>query len=66
VKSPVAGSLVRHTCAEGDKVAEGQTILIVESMKMELEVKAPAGGQIHYLLPKGAKIGSQQVMAEIL
>ncbi len=66
VKSPVAGSLVRNSCAEGEAVALGQTILIVESMKMELEIKSPAAGKVHYILSKGAKISSQQLLAEIL
>jgi oxaloacetate decarboxylase (Na+ extruding) subunit alpha len=66
VLSPVAGSLIRYTVKEGDAVKELQTILIVESMKMELEVKAHVAGKIHFVASEKSKIGSQQLLAEIL
>jgi oxaloacetate decarboxylase alpha subunit len=64
--SPVAGSLVRYVVKEGDQVKELQTVLIVESMKMELEVKSPASGTVHFIASEKSKISSQQLLAEIL
>ncbi|BES72361.1 urea carboxylase [Marinobacter nanhaiticus D15-8W] len=46
VESPVAGSLWQLSVAEGDTVEEGQTVAILESMKMEIEVAAPVAGKI--------------------
>jgi oxaloacetate decarboxylase alpha subunit len=65
VKSPVAGTLVRYALPSGSAVKEGQTIMIVESMKMELEVKSPATGTITFLAAEKSSIGSQQLLAEV-
>jgi oxaloacetate decarboxylase alpha subunit len=66
VKAPVAGTLLKHVVPDGDPVALGQTILIVESMKMELEIKAPSSGRIRFLIAPGSQILSGQHVAEIL
>jgi oxaloacetate decarboxylase alpha subunit len=65
VKAPVAGTLLKHVVPDGDPVAAGQTILIVESMKMELEIKAPSSGHIRFLIAPGSQILSGQRVAEI-
>jgi len=46
IESPVPGSLWKITVAVGDTVEQGQTIAIVESMKMEMAVEAPVAGRI--------------------
>ena len=65
VKAPVAGTLLKHCFAEGTKVEKGQTVIIIESMKMELEVKAPEAGTISYTVPTGTQISNAQVIAKI-
>jgi oxaloacetate decarboxylase alpha subunit len=65
VPAPVAGTLVRYTVGEGAEVSGGTTIIIIESMKMELEIKAPASGKVHFLVPTGTQVGAQQTIAEI-
>lgn len=65
VKAPVAGTLLKQCFANGTKVTKGQTIIIVESMKMELEVKSPADGTITYTVPAGTQISNGQVIATI-
>ena len=65
VKAPVAGTLLKQCFANGTKVTKGQTIIIVESMKMELEVKSPADGTITYTVPAGTQIANGQVIATI-
>jgi biotin carboxyl carrier protein len=50
VKSPMPGRVVKVLVAEGDTVAPGQGLVVLEAMKMENEVKARAAGtvgQIH-------------------
>jgi len=49
--------------AEGDKVSTGQPVLVVEAMKMEHTVTAPADGVISELT---AKAGQQVRMDETL
>ncbi|MDR0495866.1 MAG: sodium-extruding oxaloacetate decarboxylase subunit alpha [Treponema sp.] len=65
VLAPVAGTILRYTVNEGDQVASGATIIIIESMKMELEIKATAAGKVHFLVPTGTQAASQQPIAEI-
>jgi oxaloacetate decarboxylase alpha subunit len=38
---------------------------IIESMKMELEIKSTAAGKVHFLVPTGTQVTSQQPLAEI-
>lgn len=65
VKAPVAGTLLKQCFANGTKVSKGQTIIIIESMKMELEVKATDDGTITYSVASGTQIQSGQVLATI-
>ncbi|RRS03045.1 urea carboxylase [Aquabacterium soli] len=46
VGSPVPGSVWKVLVAEGDTVDEGQTLAVVESMKMEFPVIAPLKGTV--------------------
>ena len=47
IDSPVAGSVWQMLVKEGDEVQEGQTLAILESMKMEIEVTAPHAGSVY-------------------
>lgn len=46
VTSEVTGSVWKVERAEGDTVEEGDVILILESMKMEIPVEAPHAGVV--------------------
>jgi len=46
VKSPMPGLIVAVPVSEGEAVKKGQTIVVLESMKMENELKAPRDGTI--------------------
>jgi len=46
VKSPMPGRVVRVLVAKGQEVAAGQTLCVIEAMKMENEVKAKAESKI--------------------
>ena len=46
VRSEVAGSIWKIEVAVGQKVAQGDALIIIESMKMEIPVEAPAGGTV--------------------
>jgi acetyl-CoA/propionyl-CoA carboxylase biotin carboxyl carrier protein len=49
VTSPMQGSVLQVEVAEGDTVAAGQVIAIVEAMKMENEIAAPRAGVVEDL-----------------
>jgi oxaloacetate decarboxylase alpha subunit len=65
VGAPVAGIVLRYSVNEGDTVSNGQTIAIIESMKMELEIKANASGRVHFIAALGTSLVSKQPIAEI-
>jgi oxaloacetate decarboxylase alpha subunit len=65
IPAPVAGTVLRYAVAEGAAVKSGDTIVIIESMKMELEIKSTAAGSVHFLAPTGSQVASQQPLAAI-
>ena len=65
VAAPVAGTLLRYAVAEGAAVQADTTIIIIESMKMELEIKAGAAGKVHFVAATGAQIAQGQTVAQI-
>jgi acetyl-CoA carboxylase biotin carboxyl carrier protein len=50
VKSEIAGSVWRIEVAVGDTVAEEDTLIILESMKMEIPLVAPRSGIVREIL----------------
>ncbi|MDF1595274.1 MAG: biotin carboxylase N-terminal domain-containing protein [Acidimicrobiia bacterium] len=44
--SPMPGRVVAVTAREGDRVAQGDVLVVIEAMKMEHSVRAPTGGVI--------------------
>lgn len=65
IEAPVAGTILRLKCNPGDMVKKGDTVLIIESMKMELEIKSTENGEIGYLVAVGDKVIPHQPIAEI-
>lgn len=52
VKSPVTGSVWQLKVAVDDSVEQGQVLMILESMKMEIQVKAPVAGKVTKLFAR--------------
>jgi oxaloacetate decarboxylase alpha subunit len=46
VPAPLAGNIFKVAVHPGDRVHEGDVIIILEAMKMETEVRAPRGGKV--------------------
>ncbi|HEX7663609.1 MAG TPA: acetyl-CoA carboxylase biotin carboxyl carrier protein subunit [Polyangiaceae bacterium] len=46
VTAHITGTVWKIEVKVGDKVAEGDTTVILESMKMEMPVEAPAAGTV--------------------
>ncbi|GMG84301.1 biotin/lipoyl-binding carrier protein [Paralimibaculum aggregatum] len=66
VISPVTGTVWKQQCAEGQQVTEGDTLFILESMKMEIPVEAPASGTVSRLaVAEGASVDEDQVLCVI-
>jgi urea carboxylase len=47
IESPVAGSVWKMFVTQGDEIKEGQLMIILESMKMEIEILAPHSGTVY-------------------
>ena len=57
IKSPLPGVILEVKCKEGDAVKRGQTLLILEAMKMENDIKADHDGVVKQILvSKGESI----------
>jgi acetyl-CoA carboxylase biotin carboxyl carrier protein len=52
VLAHITGTVWKIEVKEGEDVAEGQVCVILESMKMEMPVEAPAGGKVDKILCK--------------
>jgi pyruvate carboxylase subunit B len=50
VSAELAGQILRVLANEGDTVAEGDVLLVLEALKMEIEIKAPCAGTISAIL----------------
>jgi acetyl-CoA carboxylase biotin carboxyl carrier protein len=46
VAAHITGTVWKIEVKEGDSVSEGQTLVILESMKMEMPVESPSGGKV--------------------
>ena len=46
IKTSMPGKIIKVMAKEGDKVKEGQPILVLEAMKMQNEIKSPQSGTI--------------------
>ena len=63
VVSPMPGTVLAVLAAAGDVVTEGQTLGMVEAMKMEIALKAPYDGVVAHV---GAVVGSQVPLGHVL
>jgi acetyl/propionyl-CoA carboxylase alpha subunit len=66
LRAPMPGTVVRIEVAEGDAVAAGAVVVVLEAMKMEHPVRAPRDGVVTDLpATAGAAVGSGQVLAVV-
>ncbi len=65
--APMPGQVRAVNVAEGDPVTKGQTLLVLEAMKMEIRVSAPRDGVVGKLLvQQGQTVEREQVLIEII
>jgi len=63
--SPVPGTVVSWLVADGDEVAEGQEVVVLDAMKMETRVAAHRAGRLERLVEQGASVAVDEVIARI-
>lgn len=55
VDAPLAGRVIKFVKSPGDAVAQSETVMVIEAMKMETEIKAPEAGSLdRYFVNEGA------------
>lgn len=66
IKSVMPGRVVKVLVAVGDEVEAGQSLLILEAMKMENEIRARSAGTVTELLvAEGATVGNGEALVKI-
>jgi acetyl/propionyl-CoA carboxylase alpha subunit len=66
IVAPMPGLVVRLHVAIGDRVEAGQPVVVMEAMKMENELRAPAGGTVRTILATpGVAVEKGAVLVEL-
>lgn len=64
--APMPGQVIEVLIGEGDEVVRGQVLVLLEAMKMELQIVAPGAGRIRRLnCAAGQVVERGQVLVEI-
>jgi len=67
VRAPMPGLLVALESAPGARVTAGQTLAVIEAMKMQMELRAPQGGTVREVRAQaGAEVAGGQVLLVIV
>ena len=66
VQAPLSGTVARVLVEEGQSIAEGDVVVVLEAMKMETEITAPRAGTIaSVLVAAGDAVSGGQVLVEV-
>ena len=66
VEAPMVGKILRIEKKVGDQVEEDDIVVVMEAMKMEIPVVAPAGGVLKEVkVSPGQAVDAEEVLAVI-
>ncbi|SDN81811.1 oxaloacetate decarboxylase, alpha subunit [Halomonas shengliensis] len=66
ITAPLAGNIFKVNVREGDSVAEGDVVIILEAMKMETEVRAASAGTVSAVkVGEGDSVAVGDVLIEL-
>jgi acetyl-CoA carboxylase biotin carboxyl carrier protein len=66
IKAELAGNLWKIVVREGQQVQADETLMVLESMKMEIPVTAPAAGRVTKIhAQEGETVQEGQLLIEI-
>lgn len=66
ITAPMTGSIIEVRCAPGDEVKQGDVLLVIESMKMNNELRSPAAGRVEQVpVGAGERVNAGQLLVQI-
>jgi oxaloacetate decarboxylase alpha subunit len=66
VRAPMAGLVLRLAVREGQTVAAGDVVVLIEAMKMETEIRARNGGRVtHINVKAGDNVGPNDALVTL-
>lgn len=66
VVAPLAGTVARILVEEGQEIASGEVLCVLEAMKMETEITAPKSGTVaRILVEKGTPVKAGEGLIEL-
>ncbi|MDR1939986.1 MAG: acetyl-CoA carboxylase biotin carboxyl carrier protein subunit [Clostridiales bacterium] len=65
LNAPLPGTVVGLKAANGATVKKGQTVLVIEAMKMENDIASPADGVLTFAVAQGENVQQNQLLAVI-
>jgi len=66
VTAPMEGKILRIVRQVGERVEENELVIVLDAMKMEIEVVAPVTGTIHEIhVSEGQSVDSDSILATI-
>ena len=66
VTAPMPGTVLAVKVQDGQNVNAGDTVLVLEAMKMENDIVAPAAGKVKLMTEKGSTVDTGAVLAVIV
>lgn len=66
ITAPMTGSIVEVRCAAGQQVEAGDVLLVIESMKMNNELRSPAAGKVEQVPVKpGQRVNAGDLLVAL-
>jgi len=66
INAPMTGSIVEVRCKEGDQVERGQVVMVIESMKMNNELRSPAAGIVESVpVTPGQRVKANELLVSL-
>lgn len=65
LRAPLPGKILRRCFMSGEEVEKGDTICILESMKMQIFVPAPTKGVVQWKVEEGAVVMRGEIITAV-
>jgi acetyl-CoA/propionyl-CoA carboxylase biotin carboxyl carrier protein len=65
IKSPMPGKVIKLYFKEGDTVKAGESVVVIEAMKMEHVITAPCDGVVSLFCEEGLTVDDGAMLAEV-